>query len=417
MTALRQGMTLLEVILASTLLVVALGITFETMIASMDLSAHTETEVDLSRDGNEALRVIAADLTESGWAFPGLTDGATLPLSTSPWSDDRSARYYPFVIAQKLSGSYTRATQYEFALRDEARVRLQVVRGWPGDDAAKTLPALQELPMAPYAASGAAAAIYKTYRDSFYARSQELIFARQAVGTWSLQPKIRSVRMTMPDGDWGNPSADRNALGVLFPSGWKDDGSGGFVSRSGTDPYGVLMYGGRLDQASNAPAFESQWDTIVPPTYQDAVAPSLIPQDDLNIRDFTYAVVPSPVGDGTGRLVRAFRARLADEAGAHRLGVDPGDYISVFNNEGMKVDRVISDHVVRVMFDTFRTDPRLDVNQVRVVLYLVRPHLRKPNAFYTHRVDSVLAMRSRITLRTKDFETLGGDSGRVGLRD
>ena len=248
-----------------------------------------------------------------------------------------------------------------------------------------------------------------------------LFRSRAASSTWTLTPRLRQFRLRMPEGDWSNPTADRAALGVLWPSGWqrdpgdpyrflpRDDSNGDGVP---DNPYGLPMWGGRLNQLENDPDFQSQWDTVVQPTYSNVGGGD---PDAANLRDFMYAVIPSPSG-GTGRLVRAYRARIADEAGGVGvIGAWPGQYLHIAGATGMKIDRVVSDHVVRIVFDTFRTDEALDVNQVRVRVSLLRENLRRPGTFYAHAIDCVLAMRARISRRDDDFTRLGGDAGHVGF--
>ena len=93
------------------------------------------------------------------------------------------------------------------------------------------------------------------------------------------------------------------------------------------------------------------------------------------LREYMYAVVPSPFSGFGGRLVRAFSVDFSNYPDRGEGG-RPGQWIARRDNVGFVVDKVLSDDVTRIVFDTYRTDPRSDkqgrvgLNEVRVRLYM-----------------------------------------------
>lgn len=135
-----------------------------------------------------------------------------------------------------------------------------------------------------------------------------------------------------------------------------------------------------------------------------------------HIREYLYAVVPSPDGGGTGRLVRAFSVNLDDGDGdgtndsIYRdapVGSAIGNLIS-FNSEddtGFIIDAVLSDHVARVVFDTYRTDTTgtLGIAEVRMRLYMTTDRADRDASVATHYVtEHVFTMRAGNNKRSRD---------------
>jgi type II secretory pathway component PulJ len=394
------GFTLLEMMIASGLFIVLSGMVLQSLLSTRQLTAMGEADDDLNRDAAEIVLSVTQDLAESGWHFP---DAAVLDTA---FTADRGLRYYPFVQKQALGGLVEgRGTRFAHTHRTDAMVRLVgVPESLPGTaaDAATNF--------------GATAADLALYRASFHARSQELIFLKQSTRGWQADPARRSPPVEpFPDGDWTDSSdANREALGVLAPSAWEAiiDGGGavvGFrprrwdVDGNGTiglnegdadndlapdAPYGRPLLAGEIVVGASAVSLAPVWETVTRPDYSTATAE--IP------REYTYAVVPSPIG--MGRLVRAYLMRFADDV-APAQGVEVGSYITPIagNTMGMKVDRVLSDNCTRVVFDTFRTDPALTVHQVRMRAYLARVSYVDPNLVLSRIADTVVAMRAKVS--------------------
>jgi len=90
------------------------------------------------------------------------------------------------------------------------------------------------------------------------------------------------------------------------------------------------------------------------------------------LREWGYVVTPNP-NNRKGRLVRRYR-----------------------NGTGsVQDDRVISEQVDRLVVDTYRTAPGLNVNQVRVTLYLSKAQ-DDGRGYQTQRVQVTTALRSTV---------------------
>ncbi len=192
--------------------------------------------------------------------------------------------------------------------------------------------------------------------------------------------------------DWRQPTnwanLPRSAQGedlVLRPSAWIDDGSGNFVHINSLlptsdpnymKPYGVPMWGAVLDDASSGPRLRMQWETILADRmYQDPTEGQDDEQRPDDLREFCYAVIPSPTG--FGRLVRAHSVLAS---GTRVLGQDQGDWITdPTNARGYQIDLVLSDDIVRATWTTRRHDRTLAANQVRLRLVVARPSTESVN--------------------------------------
>ena len=127
-------------------------------------------------------------------------------------------------------------------------------------------------------------------------------------------------------------------------------------------------------------------------------------------------MVRAPNDQFLSRLVRAHKERLP--SGGLPVGVEVAQQLTgatTTDDEVLVVDRVLSDNVVRITFDTYRTDllltsdaGRLDVNQVRVRIYLARLD-RIQNTVLTKVVSTTLTMRAKNTetQRADDLVLLG----------
>ena len=277
------------------------------------------------------------------------------------------------------------------------------------------------------------------YLNSFYMRSQELCFLKQAQGNWTEIPDSRKnaayVAFPGTPGEWTvNTPATRARLQVKHPSAWKSDLTNPAVklyeSRSewdsngnnsvdlalGEKPYGVEMFACMVNSATGSSVFTfaTQWETIAPPTYELPTSgrPASFDNQNALVRDYAYCVVPSRIG--LGRLVRAFRISTAKLDGRIQ-GVEPGNFLQPLNPAStsvMVVDEVLSDHVVRVVFDTARTDNALSFNQVRARIYLARTSVARQDTFLTRVIDQVYTLRARNAAadRVKDQNAYFGTS-------
>lgn len=459
MRPVHRGYTLLEVTIAGALFFLAVAAVLESAAAARRLQALASANDAIELEARAVLRAIADDLTMSGWDF---VDTQVAGVSRA---QDRQLRYYPMAQIQPAVASADGFnTRLPWTRIDGSVARpplAQVVAAFGADGAERALPGDP-------AHATQAPLDDEAWRTSFHARSCELVFLRSTVGTWQRRRDTgleESMFRTMSAGsylaqlpssrplpllnfsidangfettadDWRQPNQHAR-LQVLFASGFEETPDG-WEERTPGEPYGATLDGGWYDpgDVETAP-IKPLWESMrkadiaeIPPTVPGATSPvdryrayMLAPE---RRREYMYAVVRSPVPLGTGRLVRACRR---PDAGAIPLGVEVGQRISevavdsgrIANESvGMVVDRVLSDHIVRVVFDTYRTvdagAPRvttLAVNQVRVRLYFVRPLVTDPRTLVSRVVETTVSMRARSS--GNDIENLLATLGTVPI--
>lgn len=434
--------TLLEVVIAFALFLAAIGVVMEAIVATRHLSSLGAAKDQVEIDANGIIRVMAADLALSGWE---LGDGGTNFAGVAP-ATDRGLRYYPMVQVQR-SPDGTNTAGFNTTLPWtrlspevlEVRKLPAILPGAETDDLVSPLP---------------------NWDASFHARSTQLVFLRSTIGSWraDVDPgsagdesiyrnlteaeyvAIPPERVQLPVLDFTRDSngletgwqdwrtASQHArLGVLFTSGFYESVPGTWTQRFPDQPYGVTMDAGwydwtDLETAPIKPSWESMRkpNTAGLPAITGMTASEVIRAYTIapeRLREYMYAVVPSPTALGMGRLVRAYR-RV--DAAAFPVGVEPGNRITdVANDAGliateqvaMVIDKVLSDDVVRVVFDTYRTVDAgsaqvttLGINQVRVRLYLARRQVTNPDVVVRRLVETTLSMRARSS---------GGDMDRI----
>jgi hypothetical protein len=375
----RQGMSLVEVTIAMALMMTVMAMVMQSLIATNELTSMGAAKDDIAFDADRIVTDISIDMALTGWdARPK----SALPVSIA---GDRGAYYLPYVEQQALGGKTEgRGTAFDYTWRDPSMVDLQLPPGLPGDAADATTnftPAQRD-----------------AYLASFYARSQELIYLRIATGPWQATMDPHNVLFEkFEDGDWEDlTDANRSALNVLYPNGWEEypPGSGQYRPRPEIDvdadgipeiPYGRIIFGGELQASGTDVSIVPQWETIDQPDYDSTTADVW--------REYMYAVIPSNFG--VGRLVRAQKVKMASET-APVVGNEVGQFITPTSGTyGMKVQEVFSENVARIVFETFRTDDTLEVNQVRMRIYFARPSLQNPNVIITKVEDVIMAMRTR----------------------
>ncbi len=448
-----QGHTLIEIAIVTVILtVVMVGIT-EAALSSTRQAALGSTEDTLSDDGHRVLRIIADDLAASAWQFADerttydLSAGwrrtaavsgqdSNLPKDVD-FSTDRGLRYYPFVVQQTSDGSMNSqgvpqsvsANQNPMSWFNRAAGMLPDPRGWPGNVPGKITD-------------------HKTifgsdrtgYLSSFRARSQELVFLKSTAAGWfppavqvdkrlTLTPTIPSTGIRGSVQDWrttvnsfvstGNDTlANRSRIGVNYPSPWQRNAQDfSLIDPTGQgELYGVELRAARLniDTAVGGDIFLTvNWETMCDPA--PAVTVPITPKFQTplsqgpanHLREYTYAVVPSPTAVGQlGRLVRAYRdcsalpapsgSNVGEAISSGRASITTGSGTSVNQNVQIIVDRVLSDSVVRVVFDTRRHDATLAINQIRVRIYLSR-RVEGTDMAVSRIVESVVTLGARVS--------------------
>ena len=463
------GLSLVEIVMATTILAMVSLAVIEGMASTAEFAVSSEREDDMAKEAQAILALIGEDLSRSGWEFPAF-DSAD--YQTDDAAIDRQLLYYPYLLQQ--SPAY-RAASDDF---DTSIAGGPLAEGLPADvlsHSDPTLPAeaglrhfrrdaslvlLENMPLAltgepedgfryfhgdtSFASDGARE---RSYRDSFYARSQEIVFLRSQVEAgWAPDPHAEQFPVFAFDGtsdQWQTLSveeAERQLMtyyndylatvsGIspeeamarahrdLLDNDYRHDELG-ILRMSEFDLNGDLIYEDGLEVVepkpryrSTAPAGKQYVDNIMIPgawlaldndnqvsvniRWESNVDPAQVrvtedtaggtPTERIEVqqlREYTYAVVPSPIG--AGRLVRAFSVDLDDGDGdgvtdtllqSRPVGVRVGELLSrdPLSNRAVVVDRVLSDKVVRVLFDTYRTDPdgTLGLNEVRVRLFML----------------------------------------------
>lgn len=451
-TAARSAMSLVEVVIASAILLVVLAGVMQSQVASSRYVAMAESQDELTTEAARVMDAIGRDLVASGWWFQ---DRAADYRSAAL---DRSLRYAPFAQLQDTGGAATTGglgQAFKHTWRDAADPR-----SFPALPAALD-PWLAGAPTDRTAlfATGAVptAAERRAWEASFFARSQELIFLKASIASWdhvnermlASQDNEPSLYFSGTRGEWKQTEATEAAeeakrarLRILYPSGWQPltDSSGnisGYAARNvyaynggstagtnvgttATVPYGVVMESGVMaaadDPLGDLSDITVNWMTI------DGRANTTASQDPDNLREFMYAVVRSPVG--LGRLVRASKVRESSPA-AGRFGVEPGQLLprapAVGGDFYMQVERVLSDNVVRAVFDTVRTVDAgqasvstVDFNYVRVRLYFARRSPVELDQTLSRVVDRAFAMRAQNSANDKDPQVSDSNAAVLG---
>jgi hypothetical protein len=375
-------MSLIEVTIATLIFVSVMSAVMQFMVSSRHLSSLGAAEDQVNLAGKQVLQEISQDLAQSGWSFP---NGGPLP---GAFGADRNSRYFPYVVQQA-------APDGSLAGGQGGRFR----HTWHPADPDFYLNLGPPLPgRLADATTNFADTARAAYLSSFYARSQELIFVRLSNSAWQANPGEEEPGLgrfgTLAD--WAIPD-NQAALGVLYPSAWEQDiDANGIVTYAERSAglgmtYGVPIYGGRLQQIVGGTPTEPLWE--VAPMWETIDAPIYDGTGAQELREYMYAVTPSP--SGMGRLVRAHKV---DNLAGLTAGSDLGQYISNNGAFAMVVDKVLSDDVVRVVFDTYRTTNDLDVNEIRVRLCLAKRQVSNPDVIIFNTVASVLSMRSRYSV-------------------
>jgi prepilin-type N-terminal cleavage/methylation domain-containing protein len=453
----RLGFTLLEIIIALAIFALALAAVLESLTAARRDATVNELQTAATIETSQVLREIEADVARSGWHFWEPPSGSPEPVpaysTAATLADDRQLRYYPFIRALTPNRDWDPAANPESRiepadwaavtanarlLHDNEFARLSpwtatrrpdgtVRGGWStADIAADAVAIAQRLP-------ALNVAIGEDVIREMASPSSELVFLRASTGPWTEDPaaadSATTPDMTFFTSYYGTGVPDRGALawdwrqpafhdslpwapdagGALAPSVrhaseyQDDDNDGAFVHRNSagpglpaSGPYGVQAWGAFLDDAASGLTLRIQWEAVSPDRmYLDPAASTDNLNRPVDLREFTFAVVPSPIG--LGRLVRAHRV---PKTGTPVAGVEIGDWLTDTSQPfGLMVDKVISEHVVRMTWVSRRHDRSLAPNQLRCRLVFARVSpLVDPGttrSLDVKIVDQVFAMRAR----------------------
>lgn len=432
----RAGYSLIEMIIVLAISGLMMAALLQSMLGIRQYASTAEVQDDLNLEAQRILAIMREDLGASGWYLPtGQPDLTTL--------NDRASIYFPYVQVQQAGKLGTRFPHHTRLGAAEDWVTITHYPGLPGSttdwDATSLDPA--------------------RYRTSFYARSQELIFLKVMMGTFnpnSAQPIFDPIDFGDNNGaTYATP--ERHAdLGIRTMAQW-DRGTtwdvlkGRWYLPNGSrkiydaDASGLWL---RL-AASSADELRMplRWETMTryPNMVTTTTGSTTATNIDLrDIREYSYAVVPNRGSANRGQLVRAYKKPgrpLTDSGGnvtpmytANDWVISSADYqpdatLAAFPS-AMVVDRVLSDKVDRITFDTFRTDRMpnpnfpasstqqfisgLEINQVRVRLFLSKRSSVDMGAAQRLMVEATLSMRSTSdTNAINDLATQLGTGGTV----
>lgn len=415
------GFSLVEVIIVLAISGMMMAAMLQAMMGVRQYASTSEVQDDLNLEAQRIIAVIREDLGASGWY---------LPVGAPDPANDRSNLYFPYVQVQqtgKLGSMFPHHDRIAYTAKDW--VTVTHYPGLPGSTAD----------------SNATTLTPSVYRTSFYARSQELIFLKVMKGAFNpngIQPLIEPVDFSDRNGATYATANRHDALGIRTMGQW-DRGTDWDVSKgrwyitvSGTRIYDADVPGIWLRPAGAAGmGMPLRWETMTrfPNQTTSGTNPSII--NLREIREYSYAVVPNPMSGNRGQLVRAYKkpaTDIKDSAGNITPGVTASDWVisaGDYNPDAaaaampsvMVVDKVISDKVDRITFDTFRTDAQddpnnpgttisgLEINQVRVRLFLSKKGSVDIGATQKLVIEATVSMRS-----TSDTNAINDIMGQLG---
>lgn len=472
----RWAMSLIELSIAVVILVVIIAAVMESLVSTLDVGAAQEAEDDLAAEAAKIQRVITEDLACSGWHFASTdigdyTDNAIsdrrliyYPFvlqqapqgASSPADLQRGLPALPADVAHDPATALVAPIPTGLTLGLSHLVRngnLVVLPSVPahlgGDAGDPANPADGDFGRYFHGLPGFGDAERQRYQTSFHARSQELVFLKALSTDWAADPEQQDypvLDFTGPSEAWrriapSGPNAgtalfeddpwnlyQHDALGILRMSDWDvkltaSDVRKGF--RDSSDPLtpfevaqgiparttridDIVLRGGWLAQPGGTLEIRPRWETkTATPRWND----DHLSWDEL--REYTYAVVPSTVG--LGRLVRAYTIRAIDAAAVPPSGTGLGASLgwNAQTQTALIVDKIISDDVVRVVFDTCRSvaDRSLALNEVRVRLFLARPSSRRSEVVLSRiaTFSVILRTNNNATANELNASILGGD--------
>jgi prepilin-type N-terminal cleavage/methylation domain-containing protein len=439
----RRGFSLVELTIATLIMAILMALVLDGMTSTTRYAIASEQQDDIYAESQRAIKSISDDLATSGWEFYDYDLAAR----------ERAQRYYPFVLQQAPAGQAASPTDtalvgaglpahasWSYLRRSAALVDWRATAGSPA--LINAMPQVAGVSadflknyITAYGASGVNllnGTGERDYRNSYFARSQELVFIKASFATtWSTKTNNLIPTVGFPKGPTNAWTVDgkHNDLGILrmseYTLGTKSDqgaapGSGpdsrdpsGFYwERTGAafpKVYTAVNLATWLNDSAGVAGAElvrMRWETLTNPGTDSTVfeTPTSGPGATIPrlradaLREYMYAVVPAPRGGG--RLVRAVKTR--NPPAVTTQPADIGSCIGRTSDgtSGMVVDKVLSDHVVRIVFDTAMTSPdgstvgSLEMNQVRVRLYMAAHSPQNASIAITRTYDAVLSMRT-----------------------
>ncbi len=401
---LRSAFTLIQLIITIAILATMTSMMVAALQGSLSWSATGSAQDDLTTDVMRVWRTFNDDLVQSAWYVESTTPNVKITFPTT-FAADRAAFYLPYVLQStqgvgSAAGAPTDALLTPFC-RDQAG---SIV--FSGTGVAELDLRDADLPGSPADRTKAPSAFTgTTYQTSYYARSQELVFMRGTTTLWN-QTTQKPYLVTGLGPDKIAPPTDRfpgtraqwqatdtddtlhDAIRVLQPTGWKQV-AGVWTQRPtppwwpASTPYGQVLEASRLYFANGSYEPRLQNEQYGQPDYGNNSF-SLQTQDQLRL--LGYMLVPSP-GIGLGRLVRVHTETGAPPA----FGSDLGRRVSTSGGVNLVIDKVISDNVVRIQFETARHNTQIGVSNVKATVYFAKvAEHQRGNSPIVHQVVTMI---------------------------
>ena len=462
----RKASSLIEVMIAMTIFVSILGILIEISTTFSSYAVLSMTRDDLANESKTIFKEIQEDVSHTAWEFFDLTaDNMQSMNDRSMLPDSRSGnsmltyRYYPYVIQQNFVGTEPNSS---------SGAGLSSKMTYFARDPKISFPFQQTLP--PLPDSIGSPEDFKTiftkmeksiderrrlYNNSFFARSQELVFLRVNLDGWSELPRDNTPIINFPRGevgDWINTEEVRlpdekvviaknkhEKLGIirmdefLMPPNNDNRSSGEMDVRSPMSFYWnrptaptnlqkihpVVNQGTILTTNTGSQAamemIQIRWDSMANPSssYVNSDGTHLVLETPTDkparikwdmIREYGYVVVPA--FNSIGALARVYSRPRTDAVVANSYP-GPGSVISTDGTREIVIEKILSYNVSRIVFDTFRTDEDhvLQPNQIRVRLYMIGLVKKANTATPFVKFDMTFTMKTMNSLSDNDRVT------------
>jgi len=310
-----------------------MGAVLQSLISVRMYTSQEEMSNDLVLEGRRIVDTMVQDLGNSAWYVPIDCDGDTIVRA-------------PFAIGladvDDLDGLRNGTGPLDRTLRYYPYIQVQTPSGQGSQFAAWTPPTRTDV-LIPTSLPASLPAEHRL-------ASQEVIFLKVRTAVAQTDPTtLRPQRINF------------NALPSTIAAF--------AAARTGVIAPSLNIYAPVGNVISDIPlAWESH---LAIPDSAGGAAYVANPRPDT-LREWGYVVTPNP-NNRKGRLVRRYR-----------------------NGTGaVQDDRVISEQVDRLVVDTYRTAPGLNVNQVRVTLYLSKAQ-DDGRGYQTQRVQVTTALRSTV---------------------
>jgi hypothetical protein len=341
--------TLVEVTISMLLFGLVMGSVLQCLAAVRSFSGSETASGDLNIEGQRVLASMVGDVSNAAWLIdPNFTTQLPTPFIFQP-ALDRSCRYYPFVLVQASTGVAT-GTSLSAWTRSAAYIPNLAASSY-----ATLLPAEHKL------------------------QSQELVFTKVQRSAPSISPLLTTDHVNF-NTDW---TGAKLPVGTPWPAGVLPMAN----FQTGIKVHSVVTVydDGGGDVADTPLVFESYTGSPNLTGNPGLVPIGVTRNNPDGLREYAYIVIPD-AATGKNMLVRCWRN------GSGVAPIYPPNLVSV--NAGYDI---ISEYVDRIVIDTYRTLTTLDINQMRIRVYLSKdPPDVGSAAVITSTVECTCALRSTV---------------------